>query len=373
MNTLWLIRHPYSIAGASLSGPGPLAEGLMAFTTPVPLPSPAQLPTPQRGHSPAPAQANKLHQGFSLVKGGNVQQAGSESQSRSRTASQRRDTGPAQTGTCTNVSGKRTLVCTAAPASATDPHRMDSISQVGTSPHKMPCQGGDTSVQPSQLVHTCGMPDEGQASAGQGTKEGIAEVLTGHLHAWGKTLQKLRRAGRCLPEEGTPEPDMQPLGRAFIGQPVEPNLARPSQQKGLQRQRAPSRLSREVSAEEAFMLAHASECAAEVARQPATGSVLHAACQKLHDEQRAAQKAAILHPCCASSSPMDVEGTMTTTGLNKRGRRRSITDMPIPEGAELSTVHGICGSPVVSPHVLASTSCSLTEVRTSMDPLVLPL
>ena len=150
-------------------------------------------------------------------------------------------------------------------------------------------------------------------------------------------------------------------------------VCRPSQQKGLQRQRAPSRLSREVSAEEAFMLAHASECAAEVARQPATGSVLHAACQKLHDEQRAAQKAAILHPCCASSSPMDVEGTMTTTGLNKRGRRRSITDMPIPEGAELSTVHGICGSPVVSPHVLASTSCSLTEVRTSMDPLVLPL
>ena len=51
-------------------------------------------------------------------------------------------------------------------------------------------------------------------------------MLTGHLHAWGKTLQKMRRPGRCLPEVGTPEPDMQPLGRAFIGQPIEPNLAR---------------------------------------------------------------------------------------------------------------------------------------------------
>ena len=110
------------------------------------------------------------------------------------------------------------------------------------------------------------------------------------------------------------------------------------------------------------MLAHASECAAEVARQPAAGSVLHAACQKLHDEQRAAQKAAILHPCCVPLSPMDVEGTMAMTGPTKRGRRRSITDMPIPEGAELSTVHGICESPMVSPQVLASISCLLTEV-----------
>ena len=174
----------------------------MAFTTPVPLPSPAQLPTPQRGHIQAPAQANKLHQGFSFVKGANAQQTSSDSQSRSGTASQHRDTGPAQTGTCTTVSGKQTLVCSAAPASATDPDRMDSTSQVGTPPHRMPCQGSDTSAQPSQLVHTCGMPDEGQASAGQGTKEGIAEVLTGHLHAWGKTLQKMRRPGRCLPEEG---------------------------------------------------------------------------------------------------------------------------------------------------------------------------
>ena len=213
-------------AGASLSGPGPLAEGLMAFTTPVPLPSPAQLPTPRRGHIQAPAQANKLHQGFSFVKGPNAQQTGSDSQSRSGTASQHRDTGPAQAGTCTTVSGKQTVVCSAAPASATDPDRMDSTSQVGTPPHRMPGQGSNTSAQPSQLVNTCGMPDEGQASAGQGTKEGIAEVLTGHLHAWGKTLQKMRRPGRCLPEEGTPEPDMQPLGRAFIGQPIEADLAR---------------------------------------------------------------------------------------------------------------------------------------------------
>ena len=128
-------------------------------------------------------------------------------------------------------------------------------------------------------------------------------------------------------------------------------VCRPSQQRGLQRPRPPSRLSREVSAEEAFMLAHASECAAEVARQPATGSVLHAACQKLHDQQRAVQKAANLHPCCVPAFPMEIEGTMTITGPTKRGRRRSITDLPIPEGAELSTVHGVCGSPMVSPQV----------------------
>ena len=213
-------------AGASLSGPGPLAEGLMAFTTPVPLPSPAQLPTPLRSHLQAPAQANKLHPDFSFVKGGSIQQTGSDPQSRSRTASQHGDISPAQTGICTTVPGKRTEGCSAAPASATDPDHMDSTSQEGASPHRTPCQGSDTSAQPSQLVHTCGMPDEGQASTGQGTKEGIAEVLTGHLHAWGKTLQKLRRPGRCLPEEGTPEPDMQPLGRAFIGQPVELDLAR---------------------------------------------------------------------------------------------------------------------------------------------------
>ena len=79
-------------------------------------------------------------------------------------------------------------------------------------------------------------------------------------------------------------------------------VCRPSQQRGLQRQRPPSRLSREVSAEEAFMLAHASECIAEVARQPAIGSLLHAACEKLHDEQRAAQMAAILHSCSVPSS-----------------------------------------------------------------------
>ena len=51
-------------------------------------------------------------------------------------------------------------------------------------------------------------------------------MLTEHLHAWGKTLQRLRRPGRCLPKEGTTEPDMQPLGRPFIGQPIEPDLAR---------------------------------------------------------------------------------------------------------------------------------------------------
>ena len=142
---------------------------------------------------------------------------------------------------------------------------------------------------------------------------------------------------------------------------VEP-VCRPSLQRGTQRSRAPSRLSREVSAEEAFMLAHAAECAAEVARQPATGSVLHAACEKLRDEQRAAQKAASGQPCCVPSSPIDAEGAFTRAGVNKRGRRRSITEMPIPEGEELSAVHGICRPPMVSPEVLFRLQCLLTQV-----------
>ena len=34
--------------------------------------------------------------------------------------------------------------------------------------------------------------------------------------------------------------------------------------------------------------------------------------------------------------------------------------MPIPEGEELSAVHGICSPPMVSPEVLSSMRCSLT-------------
>ena len=65
------------------------------------------------------------------------------------------------------------------------------------------------------------------ATPEQAPKEGIAEVLTGHLHAWGKTLQRLRRPGKSPPEPpGRPELDMQPLGRAFLGQPAELDLAR---------------------------------------------------------------------------------------------------------------------------------------------------
>ena len=62
--------------------------------------------------------------------------------------------------------------------------------------------------------------------AEQAGKEGIAEVLTGHLHALGKTLQRLRRPGKSPPGAGSAEPDMQPLGRPFIEQHIEPDMAR---------------------------------------------------------------------------------------------------------------------------------------------------
>ena len=61
---------------------------------------------------------------------------------------------------------------------------------------------------------------------------------------------------------------------------------RPSLQKGASRHRALSRLSREVSADEASMLSHAREYAADLACQAGTTKVLHAACEKLHHEQR---------------------------------------------------------------------------------------
>ena len=58
-------------------------------------------------------------------------------------------------------------------------------------------------------------------------REKIAEVLTGHLHAWGKTLQRLRRPDKSPPRGmDASEPDMQPLGRGLAGQPAEPDLAR---------------------------------------------------------------------------------------------------------------------------------------------------
>ena len=61
---------------------------------------------------------------------------------------------------------------------------------------------------------------------------------------------------------------------------------RPSLQKGVSRHRPLSRLSREVSADEASMLSHAREYAADLACQAGTAKVLHAACEKLHYEQR---------------------------------------------------------------------------------------
>ena len=213
-------------AGASLSGPGPLAEGLMAFTTPVPLPSPAQLPTPQHSHMQAPARADKLHQGPSSVRGANIPQisSGTHSQSSSRLVFQHRDNSPAQTGACSILLEKQ-IGGSSAPSASAQARHNSKTPQVGTSPYRTPRQGEGNSAQPP--VHTCGMPDaEDLASPGQGTKEGIAEVLTGHLHAWGKTLQKLRRPGRGVPEEGLYEPDMQPLGRPFIGQTIETDLAR---------------------------------------------------------------------------------------------------------------------------------------------------
>ena len=79
---------------------------------------------------------------------------------------------------------------------------------------------------PTQDVHpsAAGFPEA--VTPDRAPREKITEVLTGHLHAWGKSLQRLRRPGKSPPEPGSPEPDMQPLGRAFLGQPAEPDLSR---------------------------------------------------------------------------------------------------------------------------------------------------
>lgn len=179
----------------------------MSFTTPVPLPTHA-------AHAQGSAAGEVPHQGSFPVPPVGLQQATpdmrvhlSEQQAyqRSNPALQEPSTHNASPASHGSSCG---MDMSPAPSSAQTPRinvRTD-----------LPTRGMDPSAR--------GFPEA--VTPDQRPKEGIAEVLTGHLHAWGKTLQRLRRPGKSPPKPGCPEPDMQPLGRAFLAQPAEPDLAR---------------------------------------------------------------------------------------------------------------------------------------------------
>ena len=78
---------------------------------------------------------------------------------------------------------------------------------------------------------------------------------------------------------------------------------RPSLQRGQPKPRPLSRLSREVSAEETCLVKHAREYAADLAGQAGTAGVLHAASEKLHQENIRTYLAPQHHQVPSPSSP----------------------------------------------------------------------
>lgn len=211
--------------GNFLPAAGPLAEGLKAFSTPVPLPAnaiPAFVPAAQ-----GPATASQLPQGHDAQKHARPEQATPQAH--------------AAPGCREGFHGRSTLQQLpvsaeggSSAAALSTACSMDMSPQAGS----LQTPKASRSVQPppqaryayvpsSQRGTPRGTADAAELASPRGVpKEKIAEVLTGHLHAWGKTLQKLRRPGRSPPGDDMAEPDMQPLGRPFLAQPAEADLAR---------------------------------------------------------------------------------------------------------------------------------------------------
>ena len=215
-------------AGANLSGPGPLAAGVMSFTTPVPLPAHAagpltaaaqHLQDSSAAHRAAPKLAASHCAG---VQNGCSPAAGAFPGSRAD------GHGPVPYATFgpSSESGGHVIPLAAQPGQA--PCDMDMSPRAGSA--QPPQQCTPSTHPPTHDIHPQqaalqGLPEE--VSPLHTPRENIAEVLTGHLHAWGKTLQRLRRPAKSPPRGvEASEPDMQPLGRGLAGQPAEPDLAR---------------------------------------------------------------------------------------------------------------------------------------------------
>ena len=205
-------------AGANITGPGPLAAGAMSFTTAVPLPAnaaSAHVPGAQQVPAQGSTAADAHYQGHRRAPPAGSQQAMPDAHP--HLSKQRGYQGG-------DAALQEPSTHDASPASCESSCGMD-MSPAGSgaqSPHE-----SFRRDLPTQGIHPCAPSFAEATTPEQAPREGIAEVLTGHLHAWGKTLQRLRRPGKSPPElPGSPEPDMQPLGRAFLGQPAEPDLAR---------------------------------------------------------------------------------------------------------------------------------------------------
>ena len=189
----------------------------MSFTTPVPLPAHAmhaRVPSTGQPHAQCSAAGEMCHQGYIPAPPAGLQRAPpdmhahlSEQQAYQRSEAALRDP-------CTRD---------ASPAS----HGSSCAMETSPAPSSVQTPRIDFRTDPFIRGMDPSAPGFPQAvTPDQAPKEGIAEVLTGHLHALGKTLRRMRRPGKPPPEPGCPEPDMQPLGRAFLVQPAEPDLAR---------------------------------------------------------------------------------------------------------------------------------------------------
>jgi hypothetical protein len=211
-------------AGASLSGPGPLAAGVMSFTTPVPLPAHAARPMTAAAqnlqnriamHCPALEVAALPCTGIQV---GCSPRAGAFPSSRAH----------AHDPIPYTSSGSSGYIIPLAAQLAQAACYMDMPLRAVTA--QVPLQCTPNAYQPTHDIHQQqaalqGLPEE--VSPLHTPREKIAEVLTGHLHAWGKKLQRLRRPAKSpMHRVDTCEPDMQPLGRGRAGQSVEPDLAR---------------------------------------------------------------------------------------------------------------------------------------------------
>ena len=189
----------------------------MSFSTPVPLPpyaEPAHVPSAGQVPAEGSAAADGHHQGYSRAPLAGSQQATPYMFAHlSEQRAYQRDDAPL----------RETSACHASPASHASSCGMDVSPAPSSAPTPRLSLRRDL---PTQDVHpsAAGFPEA--VTPDRAPREKITEVLTGHLHAWGKSLQRLRRPGKSPPEPGSPEPDMQPLGRAFLGQPAEPDLSR---------------------------------------------------------------------------------------------------------------------------------------------------
>ena len=215
-------------ASASLSGPGPLAAGAMSFTTPVPLPAHAARPVAAAAqHLQDRSAAHRAVRELAASHCAGAQD-GCNPAAGTFPGSRADSHGPVPHATFGPRSGNGGHVIPSAAQPCQAACDMDMSPRAGSA--QSPQQNTPSTHPPNHDIHPEQealqvLPEE--VSPLITPREKIADVLTGHLHAWGKTLQRLRRPDKSPPRGvDASEPDMQPLGRGLAGQPAEPDLAR---------------------------------------------------------------------------------------------------------------------------------------------------